>query len=358
MPDKHVRFGLIGYGLFGKHQAHAISANDAAHVTAIAAPSEQSQSAARETHPAADVCGDYRLLVERDDIDVVDIVAPNHLHYEIARAALEAGKHVFLEKPMALELRHCDELVELAQANGRVLAVNHELRLSTLWGGVKRLIDDGAIGRPQFAMIELSRFPYRQGAQGWRYDIDRVGNWILEEPIHFFDLARWYLADCGEPTSIYARANSRHADHPELRDNFTAIVNYSGGEYALVSQTLSAFEHHVTAKIAGTVGTIWAHWSAPDARSDKPSFSLRYGLGETIREVCFAEPTGELVELAAQIAAIVNCVRDGREPPCTGRDGRWSTLLCLAAQQSVDSQEIVAIDKFVRDNSISEGDGG
>ncbi len=140
----------------------------------------------------------------------------------------------------------------------------------------------------------------------------------MEEPIHFFDLARWYLSDGGEPVSVYGRANSRHADHPELRDNFSAVVNHAGGVYAVISQTLAAFEHHVTAKIAGTNGTIWAHWSAADARSDRPTFALRYGLGDDIHEVLFDRPTGELLELADQIAMVARCVKEDQPPICTG----------------------------------------
>ena len=336
-----VRFGLVGFGLFGTHHANAIVNTAGASLTAIAVKSESSQAAARKTHLDTVVVGDYRQLVMRDDIDVVDVTAPNHLHYEIGRAVLEAGKHLLLEKPMALEMSHCDELVATAKQNHLIIAVNHELRLSSLWGGVKRLIDNGVIGQPQYALIELSRFPYRQGSEGWRWDANRVGNWILEEPIHFFDLARWYLAHSGEPVSIYAQANSRHADRPWLRDNFSAIVNYSDGAYAVVSQTLAAFEHHVTAKITGLEGTIWAHWSAPDARSDKPTFGLRYGLGDEIHEVAFGKPTGELLELADQIAAMVACVRDGAAPPCSGHDGRWSTHLCVAAQESVEKASVV-----------------
>lgn len=336
-----VRIGLIGFGLFGAHHANAIANTTSANLCAIAVKSDESQAAARKSHPDAAVVGDYHDLLSRDDIDIVDVVAPNHLHYEIGRAALESGKHLLLEKPMALETGHCDELVALAAQRNLTIAINHELRLSSLWGGAKQLIDDGVIGQPQHALIELSRFPYRQGSEGWRWDVERVGNWILEEPIHFFDLARWYLAASGEPLSIYARANSRHADRPWLRDNFSAIVNFADGAYAVVSQTLAAFEHHVTAKITGTKGTIWAHWSAPDARSDKPTFGLRYGLGDDIHEVAFDKPTGELLELADQIAAMVACVQDGAAPPCSGLDGRWSTHLCVAAQESVEGATVV-----------------
>ncbi len=343
MTQSPVKFGLIGYGLFGTHHANAIANTAGAELAGIAVKSEASQAAAREAFPDARVYGDYRQLIEHHDIEVVDIVVPNQLHYEMARDAIKRGKHVLLEKPMAVELAHCDELLELADKHNVTIAINHELRLSSLWGGVKSLIDQGCIGRVQYVLIELSRFPYRQGSEGWRYDADRVGNWILEEPIHFFDLARWYLADCGDPVSIYARANSRQQEHPELRDNFSAFVNYPDGEYAVISQTLSAFEHHVMAKIVGVAGAIWAHWSAADARSDKPTFGMRYGFADNVHEVPINKPTGELLELADQIEAMVKTVRHGAGPPCSGQDGRWSTLLCLAAEESVTTGQIVEI---------------
>ncbi len=344
-PDP-VRFGLVGYGLFGAHHAAAIDAAPSAGLAAIAVKSEVSQAAAREAHPGVEVLGDYRELLARDDIDIVDVTVPNVLHHEVAAAALDAGKHVLLEKPMALELAHCDDLISRAGEKGLLLAVGHELRLSSLWGKARELIDEGVIGRPLHAMVELSRFPYRQGAEGWRWDVGRVGSWILEEPIHFLDLARWYLAGNGEPVSVYARGNSRHADQPELRDNFSALVNFPDGAYALVSQTLSAFGHHQTAKIAGEEGTIWAWWSAADARDERSSFGLRSGLGDEGTELELEAPAGELLELHAEVEAVARCVLDGAAPPCTGEDGRWSTLLCLAAQASIDSGAVCDLGEF------------
>jgi myo-inositol 2-dehydrogenase/D-chiro-inositol 1-dehydrogenase len=130
-----------------------------------------------------------------------------------------------------------------------------------------------------------------------------------------------------------------------LRDNFSATVNHADGSYAIVSQTLAAFGHHVSAKVAGTQGTICAHWSAADARDQRPQFGLQYGLGDDVHTVEFSKSTGELLELADQMAMLVECVREGTPPLCTGTDGRWSTLLCLAAQQSVDTGEVVQIEK-------------
>ncbi|MCZ6792934.1 MAG: Gfo/Idh/MocA family oxidoreductase, partial [Planctomycetota bacterium] len=306
-------FGLVGFGLFGRHHARSIVKARGAELRAIAAPSAASRAAAGEAHPGIAVHADYREVVSRDDVDVVDVVAPNHLHHEIARAALEAGKHVLLEKPMALGVEECDELAALAGERRRVLALNHELRLSSLWGGVKRLLDEGAIGKPRHLLVELSRFPYRQGSTGWRHDPDRVGSWILEEPIHFFDLARWYMEPLGEPAGVYARASSRNSRHPGLADNFTALVDWPDGGYAVVSQTLAAFGHHVSAKVTGTSGAIWAQWGAADARSEQPTFSLRHGDAERVVEVELERPAGELVELDEQLAAMVRCVREGEK---------------------------------------------
>ena len=348
MSQTPVRFGLVGYGLFGTHHARAIAAADNAELVAITVKSEASQTAAQQAHPGVKIYADHASMLAAENLDIVDVVVPNAMHHAIGSAVLESDCHLLMEKPMALTLQQCDALIELAQQKQKIIAVGHELRLSSLWAGAKSLIDEGKIGTPQHVLIELSRFPYRQGSEGWRYDINRVGSWILEEPIHFFDLARWYLSACGEPLSVYARSNSRHTDHPELKDNFTAIVNHRDNAYAVISQTLAAFGHHQAAKITGTEGTIWCRWSAADARSDRPSFDLRYGLGDQVETVSLEKPAGELLELADQITAVAHCVQNHSAPPCTGTDGRWSTLLCLVAESAIGQDAVVSVDDYVK----------
>lgn len=343
MSNNPVKVGLVGFGLFGQHHAKAIEAAAETDLAAIVAKSEASRGRAREMFPQTPVFASQSEMLAAVELELVDIVVPNVLHFEHAREALTAGKHVLLEKPMALTEPHCRELVKLARQQEKVLAVGHELRLSSLWGKARELIDEGVIGDVQHVMVELSRFPYRPGAEGWRYDLQRVGSWILEEPIHFFDLARWYLSDRGEPESIYACANSRHADHPELLDNFLAVLKFPQSGQAVIVQTLSAFGHHQTAKISGTRGTLWAYWSAADARSERSQYGLTYGLGDDVRTCELTAPAGELLELAEEIRAVARCVRTGNAPPCSGRDGWWSTRLCLAAQESIESGQIVTL---------------
>jgi myo-inositol 2-dehydrogenase/D-chiro-inositol 1-dehydrogenase len=338
---KKVRFGLIGFGAWGSHHARVIAESPQTELAAIAVRSSERQADARTKHPGAEVVGDYRQLLARPDLDVVDVVLPTDLHFPVGADVLKSGKHLLLEKPMALSVADCQELILLAQERQRLLAIGHEFRLSSLWGKVKEMIDAGTIGQPQYALIELWRNPYRTGADGWRYNIGRVGNWILEEPIHFFDLARWYFSGLGPPQSIFARANASRAEHPELQDNFSAIVNFPQGAYAVISQTLAGFEHHQVAKVTGTRGALWASWSGAMDRTFHPTFSLKHFDGENTVEVPLSKITGEVYELADEVAMVAEAVAGTRPLAVTGEDGMWSVRMCVEAQRSVEQRRAI-----------------
>ena len=204
-----MRFGLIGYGLWGRHHAEAIVKAPGAELAAIACSSDATASAARERFPDVTIHQDVSALLADETIEAVDIVVPNHLHEEIGIASLDAGKHVLLEKPMAVSVAACDRLIAAAERSGKVLTIGHELRLSTQWGRVKEIVAGGALGEPLYANVSLFRFPYRGGSGGWRYDGDRVGSWILEEPVHFFDSVMWCFEGLGDPASLVAAGNAR-----------------------------------------------------------------------------------------------------------------------------------------------------
>jgi myo-inositol 2-dehydrogenase/D-chiro-inositol 1-dehydrogenase len=345
MPDlAPIRFGLIGYGAWGAHHARAITATPGATLTAICARSDSSQQLARQDHPQERVFADYRQMLTDEQLDVVDVVLPSDLHYEVARAVLDSGRHLLLEKPMALSVEHCDGLIELARTKHKLLAIGHELRLSSLWGKVKELVDAGAIGEPLYALIELWRRPYRLGSGGWRYDPRRVGNWVLEEPIHFFDLARWYFSAAGDPVSVYAAANGRQPEQPALHDNFSAVLKFPRGRYAVISQTLAAWEHHQTVKLTGTKGALWARWSGALDRTFHPTFSLQLQSADgVLTDVPIEKITGEVYELVDQIGVMVQAVRGKGPLHCQGEDGRWSVAMCLAAARSIETGAPVSL---------------
>lgn len=339
--DEPVRSGLIGCGAWGSHHARVIAATGGARLAALAEQSEESRASARASHPAVRLYSDYREMLDQEKLDVVDIVLPPHLHYEAARAALESNCHVLLEKPMCLQLDHCDALIALARERGRHLAIGHEFRLSSLWGRIKQMVEEGAIGDPRYCLIELWRNPYRLGAGGWRYNVAQVGNWILEEPIHFFDLARWYFSRTGEPVSVFARASHRRDEHPELQDNFSALITFPNGGYAVISQTLAGYEHHQVAKLTGTRGALWASWSGAMDRTFHPTFSLKYFDGQSVRDIPLARATGEVYKLEEELAGLTAAVRGGEFCCATGEDGRWAVAMCLKAQESVAAGRVI-----------------
>jgi myo-inositol 2-dehydrogenase/D-chiro-inositol 1-dehydrogenase len=341
--EKPVRFALIGYGAWGAQHARAIAKTSGVDLAAIVTRSETNRATARAAYPGAALYGDPVEMLERERPEVVDIVLPPFLHFDSAKAALAANCHVLLEKPMCLELNRCDELITLARESGRRLAIGHEFRFSSLWGRMKEMVEEGAIGDPRYCLIELWRNPYRLGSEGWRYNIRQVGNWILEEPIHFFDLARWYFDGVGEPVSVFASASHKRDDHPELQDNFSATIRFPNGGYAVISQTLAGYEHHQVVKLTGTKGALWASWSGAMDRTFHPTFSLKYFDGDKTSDIPITKITGEVFELEDEVANMAAAARGAPLQCASGEDGRWSVAMCLKAQESVEKGEVMRI---------------
>ena len=354
---RDVRFGLVGYGAWGACHARAIATH--ARLTAVCAATESTRQRAREALPSSTaICRDYGELVARDDVDVVDVVVPNALHREVALAALAAGKHLLLEKPMATTVADAQAIATAARERNRCLAIGHEARLSPQWRKVKQLAESGAIGQPLTAAIHLSRFPYRLGASGWRYDPQRVGDWTLEEPIHYFDLLRWFLAPRGAPLSIYACANSARPDErPGLHDNLATLVTFPGDAYATLTHTLAAYEYHLRGEVVGTGGVVRTWWSGEMDRTERPRFACEYFDGRQKHEVTLESTPGELFELETEIEAMAHWVATGERPNAlaTGEDGIWAVRLCLAAEESAHRGASVPLVGAEGDGA--EGDG-
>src|SRR5262249_38479340 len=239
------------------------------------------------------------------DVDGVDVVVPNHLHAEIGVAALERGKDVLLEKPMAATLADCDRLIAAERDSGRVLSIGHELRLSKQWGRVKALVDAGDVGEPRYAHVSLFRFPYRPGADGWRREPDRVGSWALEELVHHFDLLMWYFERWGEPVSVLSLGNASAGRDARMADNFSSLLRFRSPLYALVTKTVAAFEYHLALEITGTEGAIRAWWSGSMDRTRHAVFELKRGRRGGEPEVLPVEESGELFELEEELRQTV-----------------------------------------------------
>jgi predicted dehydrogenase len=151
---------------------------------------------------------DWKKMVKRDDVDIVDISAPQYLHYDIAMEALRAGKHVFCEKPLAMNLAQAKEMYELAEKKGVTHYLNHNYRRCPAVRLAKRLIDEGKIGR-----IFHWRGAY---LQSWIVDPKFPLTWHLQKQFagsgphgdlnsHSVDLARYLVGDIKKVSCMTAQ---------------------------------------------------------------------------------------------------------------------------------------------------------
>jgi UDP-N-acetylglucosamine 3-dehydrogenase len=202
-----VRFGVIGAGGMGRGYAaglHEIDQSQLVGVLDIDRPA------------AEEVAGQYgaRVFGSADEllaeVDAVAIATPTDSHKEYAIAAARAGRQIICEKPMALGVADCEEMIEAAERAGVRLLIGQILRFFPEFVKAKELIDAGAIGAP--AVIRTTRAgSYPQGRGGWFADAERSGGVVLDMLVHDFDWLRWTL---GEPERLFAKGLlGRGLDH-------------------------------------------------------------------------------------------------------------------------------------------------
>lgn len=329
-PTKPTRVALAGFGAWGLMHATAIRAIDGAQVVAVLARSEAARRAAAEAVPAARLYDDGAAMLRDDGIDVVNVVLPNHLHAQTAIDALAAGKHVFLEKPLGLDLAQCDAVAAAARRAGRQVAVNHELRVSRQWGLVRSLLDEGAIGAVRHQHLSLFRKPFRSGAGGWRYDPGRVGSWVLEELVHFIDLILWYAQGNGPPAKVSAFGNELGG---ALSEHFTVVLEWADGSTAVLNQCLGGFEHHTVLELAGSAGALRTWWSGTLDRTLTPSFELKLRRGDADVQTLTIPLSGEVFELEENLRRAYQGFHAGRSV-MSPEQARPSVAVSLAAERA------------------------
>jgi predicted dehydrogenase len=138
--------GVIGTGFIGPAHIEALRRLPNVDVVALADVDEATAKSKAEALGVPNAYGDYKKLLARDDVRVVHICTPNYLHFEMSKAALNAGKHVVCEKPLAVETREAEELVALAARKGLVNAVHFNIRYYPLMRQVKLMVEKGEVG--------------------------------------------------------------------------------------------------------------------------------------------------------------------------------------------------------------------
>jgi predicted dehydrogenase len=220
MSSTEFRIGVIGAGGRGALARHAHKPEDGVRLVAGVDIHDDALTAFKENYgPDVFVGNDYRELLALPDIDAVFVTSPDYCHEEHAVAALEAGKHVYLEKPMAITVEGCDRILRAAVQHQRRLYLGHNMRHMTFVQKMKELIDAGAIGQVKAAWCRHF-IAYGGDAyfKDWHADRAKSTGLLLQKAAHDIDVLHWL---CGGYTTrvnamgaltLYDQVEDRHTN--------------------------------------------------------------------------------------------------------------------------------------------------
>ncbi len=267
IPTRTIRVGVIGTGFGASVHIPALQKIPFVEVTGICSrrPERALTSAAR--YSIRKKSTDYREFVRDPDIDAVVIASPPSLHHAMTVAAIEAGKHVLCEKPLARTLAESRDLVRLAQQAGVVAMVNHEFRFEPARVYTKQLIELGYLGEPHSATVTVYRSTLNDPhgvAWDWLMDEAKGGGMLRAAGSHYLDALRWWFGDIravSGATSTMIRQR-RFADSHEMGsvsadDNFAVLLKFTSGAMATVTYSATAaFEAGEQIILSGSDGLL------------------------------------------------------------------------------------------------------
>ncbi|WP_027056735.1 Gfo/Idh/MocA family protein [Mesorhizobium erdmanii] len=329
-----VKWGLIGASTIARQfMINAIRAQADGKIAAVMSSSpERAQAYAVENNIPLAVSTLDELLGE--DVDAVYISTTNELHLEQALAAIEAGKHVLCEKPLALTSADARRMVAAARDAGIVLGTNHHLRNAGAHRAMREAVAAGRIGRPIAARVFHSVY-LPENLQGWRITKPEAGGGVvLDITVHDADTLRFVLGD--DPVEVSAFTQAAGMAGGSLEDGAMCIWRFNSG---LIAQSHEGF----TTKFAGTGFEVHGSQGsliASDVMTQRPGGSVLLRTAEGEEQLSF-DHEDLYVRSVRQFHAAIN---SGGQPAATGEDGVWSLASAEAVLQSANSGKAVKID--------------
>lgn len=312
MPEA-LGVGVIGLGEIGQFHLRGYARAGGARPVAVA-DLNSDLVASSSTAYGTSGFGDYHQLLADPDVDVVSVCLPHSLHARVAIEAIRAGKHVLVEKPLAISVAECDQILAAAASESVVVGLQHNQIFYPAHVRAKELIDSGTIGRPLQLRLRLAiGGKYR----GWRTDPAVAGGGILfDAGVHRFYLARHLFGEILEASAVM--------DKPQTVGEDQAVVSlrFVNGALGVIDAS-----YHGPAKmfddaveIVGTEGALYISGIEAEFEGYRTGPALRLYDGSW-RDL--PVPGGDWADsVDASIQAFVDAVHKGAEPPVSLRDGR------------------------------------
>lgn len=304
-------------------------------VVAFASRTRNKAEAKRdEFYPEAEVYDDHRAILERDDIEVVDITPHPAERLPIVKETLEAGKHVLSQKPFALNLADGEELVRLADEKGVKLAVNQNGRWAPHFSYLRNAVAEGVIGRVTSLDFNL------QWDQTWikgTSEFESIHHLILFDfAVHWFDITSQIMAG-QEPTRVLAsvvRYDEQVYRPPALA---AAIVEYPGAQVRLSFNAHTTLGEEDVTTVVGTKGTLRTRGPGLNEQPEMEVY-LEEGQCTVPLESCWFDAGFE-----GTMSELLCAIEEDREPNNSAKSNLKSLELCFAALASADTGQPVEV---------------
>jgi UDP-N-acetyl-2-amino-2-deoxyglucuronate dehydrogenase len=331
--------GVIGVGSIGRMHIRALK--DLGARVAVVSSRRAETAAAVGREEGCDFTSDPEALVRRPDLDLVSITSSSGSHARLALAAIAAGKHVVIEKPMAMNAAEARQVVEAAARRGVTLSVISQRRFEPTHQLVKRTVAGGALGR--LLLLEARCLYYRSqeyyDSADWRGTVAEDGGALMNQSIHSVDLLLWF----GGPARAVVGRTATQTHRMEAEDLAVALVTFASGAFGTITAstsmrpgfapTLDLFGEHGTIRLEGSAIT---HWSVPGV--DRPATEGAASAGVSSPQLASHE------HHRAQLADILAALDEGRAPAVTGEDGLRAVELVDGVYQSARSGAPVALE--------------
>lgn len=333
---KKVKFGIVGLGRLGIKHAHDLMYSiPTAELTAACSPVEEELDQVRKWG-ITDLYEDYSDMIANADIDAVAIITPSHLHAEQVIEAMDAGKHVFCEKPLGVNVEECLKVEKVVDSHPELkFQLGFMRRYDPSYAEAKRKIDAGEIG-DTFLIKTTSNDPLATFDGFRKYAPHSGGPW-LDMSVHDIDLALWLMG--GEIESIYAIGGAYH--DPTLADvgcadAACALMKFKDGAMLQMHVGYSSpHGYQVETEIFGKEANLRI---AAIPNKDRIQIYGRNGVNVECQDswpVRFADA------FRLEKEDFVDCILNDRKPGVTAQDGTITTKIAVAATEAFETGKLV-----------------
>jgi predicted dehydrogenase len=348
MEKAPIRICMIGAGRVGKNHSRALTRVPGGEIVALVDPVPDILAATGDEFAIDARFSSLEAALDKVAFDAVIITTPTFTHRELTLTAAAHGKHVFLEKPMALNLAECDAIIEGTRRAGVILQIGFMRRFSPEFVAAMHRIEAGEIGRPMM-IKSLTHGPGLPPA--WARDLRTSNGMLAEVNSHDWDTTRWLMSSNQERvyTEVANFKGTAHGvDVPHFYDNVLVNMRFESGGLGMISGICPCgYGYDARVEIVGEKGIMQIgelQGQAIVACTDRD-----HGL---VTPIFRTWPERFAWGYICELEHFVECIRSGVQPRASGEDGRWAVAGVLAGTRSLLEERPVYLKEVVEAGPI------